>query len=53
MTRVWLIRHGEPESSVRGRCYGSLDIGLSVEGKRQMVLAQVTTEWATTEKESA
>ena len=30
------MRHGEPELSVRGRCYGSLDIGLSSEGERQM-----------------
>ena len=35
-TRVWLIRHGEPENSVRGRCYGSLDVGLSAEGRRQI-----------------
>jgi len=35
-TRVWLVRHGEPEVSVRGRCYGSLDIGLSLEGGHQI-----------------
>jgi len=35
-TRIWLIRHGEPEISAHGRCYGSLDVGLSFEGKRQM-----------------
>ena len=34
-TRVWLLRHGEPQESVRGRCYGSLDIELSPEGMRQ------------------
>lgn len=35
-TRIWLIRHGDPESSVRGRCYGALDIGLSAEGRNQI-----------------
>jgi alpha-ribazole phosphatase len=35
-TRIWLIRHGEPAETVRGRCYGSLDVGLSAEGRRQM-----------------
>src|SRR5579885_829681 len=33
--RLWLIRHGEPEASARGRCYGSLDVGLSPQGHRQ------------------
>jgi alpha-ribazole phosphatase len=36
MTRVWLIRHGEPAASARGRCYGSLDVGLSDSGRAQM-----------------
>ncbi|MBI4459230.1 MAG: alpha-ribazole phosphatase [Acidobacteria bacterium] len=35
-TKVWLIRHGEPEDSARGHCYGSLDVGLSAEGERQI-----------------
>ncbi len=35
-TRVWLIRHGEPISESRGRCYGKLDIDLSLEGRRQL-----------------
>ena len=35
-TRVWLIRHGEPCSESRGRCYGQLDIELSLEGRRQL-----------------
>lgn len=35
-TRVWLVRHGEPSDEVRGRCYGSLDIGLSATGRLQM-----------------
>jgi alpha-ribazole phosphatase len=32
MTRLLLIRHGEPEDDARGRCYGRLDIGLSPTG---------------------
>src|SRR5262249_46873730 len=35
-TRFWLIRHGEPEETTRGRCYGSLDVGLSDHGRSQM-----------------
>jgi alpha-ribazole phosphatase len=31
-----LIRHGEPEASARGRCYGKLDVGLSDSGRAQM-----------------
>lgn len=29
---LWLIRHPEPEASAVGRCYGSLDVGLSEKG---------------------
>ena len=37
MTRVWLIRHGEPlEAETSQRCYGSLDTGLSEKGRAQM-----------------
>jgi alpha-ribazole phosphatase/probable phosphoglycerate mutase len=36
MKRIWLIRHGEPVAEARGRCYGSLDFGLSEEGRRQI-----------------
>ncbi|HZT30861.1 MAG TPA: alpha-ribazole phosphatase [Bryobacteraceae bacterium] len=36
VTRFWLIRHGEPASEIRGRCYGSLDVGLSETGRRRM-----------------
>ena len=36
MTRVWLIRHGEPAAEARHRCYGSLDVGLSKKGQEQM-----------------
>ncbi len=34
--RIVLIRHGEPEASVKGICYGKLDVGLSDSGKRQI-----------------
>lgn len=36
MTRVILVRHGEPDESVHGRCYGQLDPGLSPRGREQM-----------------
>jgi len=36
MTRFWLLRHGEPAAEARQRCYGSLDVGLSDAGRRQM-----------------
>jgi alpha-ribazole phosphatase len=36
MTRVWLIRHGEPVEEARNRCYGSLDLCLSEAGRKQM-----------------
>ena len=32
MTRLVLIRHGEPEESAAGRCYGRLDFELSPRG---------------------
>jgi alpha-ribazole phosphatase len=35
-TRLILIRHGEPDASVTGRCYGRLDPGLSAVGREQM-----------------
>ena len=35
-TRLILVRHGEPDDSVRGRCYGRLDPGLSPRGREQM-----------------
>ena len=35
-TRIWLIRHGEPEERARPLCYGSLEVGLSEAGRRQM-----------------
>jgi alpha-ribazole phosphatase len=33
MTRLALVRHAEPEESAHGRCYGSLDVGLSHAGR--------------------
>jgi len=33
--RLILIRHAEPHEDARGRCYGSLDIGLSDEGRER------------------
>ena len=35
-TRIVLVRHGEPDESVRGRCYGRLDPSLSPAGREQM-----------------
>jgi alpha-ribazole phosphatase len=35
-TRLILLRHGEPDAVVRGRCYGRLDPGLSPRGRAQM-----------------
>lgn len=35
-TRLLLLRHGEPDETVRGRCYGRLDPGLSRRGGEQM-----------------
>jgi alpha-ribazole phosphatase len=32
MSRLVLLRHTEPEEDSRGRCYGSLDVGLSPDG---------------------
>ena len=34
MTRLILVRHAEPVEDMRGRCYGSLDVGLSATGIR-------------------
>jgi alpha-ribazole phosphatase len=36
ITKVWLIRHGEPCESSRGRCYGKLDVELSENGREQI-----------------
>jgi len=34
-TRIILVRHAEPSEDARGRCYGSLDVGLSDAGRLQ------------------
>ena len=34
MSRLILVRHAEPVEDARGRCYGSLDVGLSPAGLR-------------------
>ncbi|HEY7179183.1 MAG TPA: histidine phosphatase family protein [Gaiella sp.] len=36
--RLVLVRHAEAAESARGRCYGSLDVGLSARGMRQRAL---------------
>ena len=33
MSRLILVRHAEPQEDARGRCYGSLDVGLSTAGR--------------------
>jgi alpha-ribazole phosphatase len=33
VSRLVLVRHTEPQEDARGRCYGSLDIGLSASGR--------------------
>jgi alpha-ribazole phosphatase len=33
VSRLILVRHTEPQEDARGRCYGSLDIGLSAAGR--------------------
>lgn len=35
-TRLILLRHGEPDETLRARCYGRLDAGLSAVGREQM-----------------
>jgi alpha-ribazole phosphatase len=35
VSRLVLIRHAEPDESVRGRSYGSLDVPLSAAGRQQ------------------
>jgi broad specificity phosphatase PhoE len=34
VSRLILVRHAEPVEDMRGRCYGSLDVGLSPAGMR-------------------
>jgi len=35
VTRMVLVRHGQPVEEMRGRCYGRLDVGLSPTGRMQ------------------
>ncbi|WP_395849738.1 histidine phosphatase family protein [Cystobacter fuscus] len=35
VTRMVLVRHGQPVEEARGRCYGRLDVGLSSSGRLQ------------------
>lgn len=39
-TRIVLVRHGEPEEGIGGRCYGRLDVALSARGREQVRRAQ-------------
>jgi alpha-ribazole phosphatase len=34
-TRLYLVRHGEPDQAARGVCYGRTDVALSPAGRRQ------------------
>jgi broad specificity phosphatase PhoE len=36
LLRLILLRHGQPPEEVQGRCYGKLDVGLSLEGRKQI-----------------
>jgi alpha-ribazole phosphatase len=42
--RILLVRHAEPTTDARGRCYGTLDIGLSARGRAQAQLLARTLE---------
>jgi alpha-ribazole phosphatase len=49
VSRLYLIRHAEPDESVRGRAYGRLDVPLSATGRQQAgaivaALAEVAIE---------
>jgi alpha-ribazole phosphatase len=39
LSRVWLVRHGEPETEAQDRCYGRLDWELSERGQFQAQMA--------------
>src|SRR5688500_7850135 len=36
VTRVILVRHGQPAEALRGRCYGRLEVPRSDEGRAQV-----------------
>ena len=45
VTRLLFVRHAQPEETARGRCYGTLDIGLSERGQRHaQLLARTLTD---------
>jgi alpha-ribazole phosphatase len=44
ITRLLLIRHAQPDEDARGRCYGTLDIGLSARGQRRAQLLARTLD---------
>jgi alpha-ribazole phosphatase/probable phosphoglycerate mutase len=44
ITRLLLIRHAQPNDDARGRCYGTLDIGLSARGRRRAQLLARTLD---------
>ena len=44
VTRLMLVRHAQPPEEARGRCYGSLDVGLSVRGRRHAQLLARTLD---------
>lgn len=44
VTRLLLVRHARPAAEARGRCYGSLDIGLSARGQRHAHLLARTLD---------
>src|SRR5688572_16341525 len=46
-TRLILLRHGEPDETVHGRCYGRLDPSLSQRGREQ-----VRQAWLLLDKQS-
>jgi alpha-ribazole phosphatase len=44
VSRLLLVRHAQPEEEARGRCYGTLDVGLSVRGQRKAQLLARTLD---------
>lgn len=44
ITRLLLIRHAQPDEDAHGRCYGTLDIGLSARGRRRAQLLARTLD---------
>jgi alpha-ribazole phosphatase len=44
ITRLLLIRHAQPDEEARGRCYGTLDVGLSTRGQRRAQLLARTLD---------